>query len=147
MKKILFIALLVLFTAVRAHAQYPQQSGTFVSRYGKTLDTITNTGTKNLTTPARVAGAGQSVTVGIATTNLTGTQAGIARLYGSLDNIHFTRVRSALLHGQGVDSLKIDVNNLNYHWVVDNSPFTYYQLQVVGVGTVTFTIQGYFIKH
>lgn len=145
MKKLLFIVAIVA-TAFTAQAQFPAQSGAFLSRYSKTLDTVTNTGSKNLTT-GRIAGAGQTVTIGIATVNLTGTQAGVARLYGSLDNIHFTRVRSALLHGQGVDSLKIDVNTLNYHWVVDNSPFTYYQLQITGAGTVTFTTQGYFVKH
>lgn len=146
MKKLLSIFALCLCVTLAAHAQYPQQSGNLLSRYGKTLDTVTNTGVKNLTS-GRITGAGQNVTVGIATTNLTGTQAGVARLFGSLDNIHFTRVRAPLLHGQGVDSLKIDVNTLNYHWVVDNSPFTYYQLQITGVGTVTFTTQAFFVKH
>lgn len=145
MKKLLLI-LAIALTSFAAHAQFPSQSGTFLSRYGKTLDTVTNTGVKNLTT-GRIAGAGQTVTIGIATVNLTGTQAGVARLYGSLDNVHFTRVRTPLLHGQGVDSLKIDVNTLNYHWVVDNSPFTYYQLQITGAGTVTFTTQAFYVKH
>lgn len=151
MKKLLLPLLFILTAfayAPEAHAQFPTAQGALVSRYGKTLDTVTNTGLKNLTTPLRITGAGQSVTIGVANTILTGTMAaGVCRLYGSLDNIHFTRIKSTLLHGGQVDSLLMGATVLNYHWVVDNSPFTYFQVGVTGAGTVTFTTQGYFIKH
>lgn len=113
-----------------------------------TLDTVTNTGTKSMTS-ARIPGYQHQVTVTTVNTNLTGTQSGIARLYGSLDGAKYVRIRSYQLHGLQVDSLIIGagVNTLQYGWVVDNSPYQYYQVQTTGIGTVTFTVAGKYAAH
>lgn len=116
------------------------------SRYNVALDTVTNTGSKNMTS-ARVAGAAQTVTVSTINTNLTGTLAGIARLWGSLDGTNYNRIRSTQLQGAQVDSLLIDANHPVYHWVVQNSPYQYYQVRTTGVGTTTFTIKGATVSH
>lgn len=143
MKKLLFI-LAVFAVSFTAKAQT-----NLTSRYSKTLDTVTNTGVKNMTS-ARVYGNQNTVTISLKTTNLTGTQAAILRLFGSLDGVTYHRVTATLLHGNSVapvDSLIVDAAHLQKAWVVDKSPFQYYQVQATGVGTVTFTIAGSYVAH
>src|ERR1051325_2683686 len=100
-----------------------------VSRYSVALDTVTNTGSKNMTVAHPVSGAKQTVTISTINTTLTGTLAGIARLYGSTDGVNYFRIRSTQLQGAQVDSLVIDAAHAKYAWVVQNSPFQYYQVQ------------------
>lgn len=140
---ILILGLALMFAIPKAEAQTSLKS-----RYSVTLDTITNTGLKSMTS-ARIPTAGpyQNVTVTTLNTNLTGTLAGVARLWGSLDGITYFRVRSSQLQGAQVDSLVIDAAHPKYAWVVEKSPFQYYQVQTTGVGTTTFTIQGKYVAH
>jgi hypothetical protein len=133
------IALMVFST--NADAQFNT-----LSRYAKVTDTVTNTGSKNMTSP-RVAGPRQNVTVTTMNTNLTGTLGGVARLWGSLDGTTYFRIRSTQLQGAQVDSLVIDATHTKYAWVVEKSPFQYYQIQTTGVGTTTFTVQGKIVAH
>lgn len=146
MKNFILIAAIALL-AVSAKAQnVVPYAGALTSVIGLPIDTITNTATAKLTS-ARVAGPAQTVTVGTSTVNISGTQAGVSRLYGSLDNVHFTRIRTGMLYGTQVDSLKIDVNTLNYHWIITGNPFNYYQVQTTGIGTVSFNNKAYIVKH
>lgn len=140
MKKLLTLVAIVLAATV-THAQT-----SLLSRYSVNLDTITNTGLKSMTT-LRTPGVAQTVTVSSVNALLTGTLAGIARLWGSLDGINYSRIRSTQLQGAQVDSLLVDPNHRVYHWVVLNSPYQYYQVQTTGVGTVTFTIKGSVVAH
>lgn len=140
MKKLL-ILLLLCAACVVSHAQT-----SLLSRYSVNLDTVTNTGLKSMTT-LRTPGVAQNVTVSTVNTLLTGTLAGIARLWGSLDGINYSRIRSTQLQGQQVDSLLVDPNHRVYHWVVEKSPYQYYQVQTTGVGTVTFTVKGFVVAH
>lgn len=116
------------------------------SRYNVALDTVTNTGLKSMTT-ARIGGNFETVTVSTTNTNLTGTLAGVARLWGSLDGVNYSRIRNTQLQGQQVDSLVVDANHRVYHWVVLHSPYQYYQVQTTGAGTTTFTVKGQFVAH
>lgn len=144
MKKLLFV-LLIAVAAINVKAQ----SVSLISRYGKIVDTVTNTGVKLMTSP-RITGAQQNVTVSFKAAVLTGTIAGVARLYGSLDNITFTRITAAELRGNSVapvDSLVINVNATRKHWVINNSPYQYYQVGVTGIGTTTFTINDLLVAH
>lgn len=144
MKKLIFVCLLAcLACSVKAQTG----NGNLLSRYSVALDTVTNTGVKNMTVAAPVNGAKQTVTISTVNTTLTGTLAGIARLWGSTDGVNYSRIRATQLQGAQVDSLVIDANHKVYHWAVLNNPYNYYQVQTTGVGTVTFTIKGKYVSH
>lgn len=145
MKKLLSVILICGALATMFAAPASAQVSA-LSRYGKTLDTVTNTGTKSMTTLA-VKGPMQTVTVSLAVTVLTGTLAGVARLYGSLDGVNYSRIRSTQLQGAQVDSTGLDANRKVYHWVAPNSAFQRYQVQVTGSGTTTFTIKDLYVAH
>lgn len=112
----------------------------------KTLDTVVNTGTKTMTS-GRVSGPLQNVSVTTLNVAATGTFTGIARLWGSLDNVTYTRIRSTQLQGAQVDSLLIDAAHAKYTWVVEKSPFQYYQVQTTGPTSGSFTVQGKYVAH
>lgn len=141
---IFVLGALTMFLAPKAQAQV-----SLFSRYSVALDTVTNTATKNMTS-LRVYGNQNTVTISAKTTNLTGTQSGVLRLFGSIDGVVYHRITAALLHANSVapiDSLVIDPAHLVKAWVVDKSPFQYYQVQATGIGTVTFTVFGNYVAH
>lgn len=143
MKKLLgiFILGVAMLVASGVNAQTATKS-----RYSVALDTVTNTGLKSMNT-GRVSGPNQTVTVTTVNTVLTGTLAGVARLWGSLDGIDYSRIRATQLQGAQVDSALVDANHRVYTWVVEKSPYQYYQIQTTGVGTVTFTVKGKYVAH
>lgn len=143
MKKLILILIMGAMTVFIAPVQ---AQTTLKSRYSVALDTVTNTGVKNMTS-ARVSGPLQTVSVSTINTTLTGTLSAIARLYGSLDGVDYTRIRSSQLQGAQVDSALVDAAHTKYTWVVEKSPFQYYQVQTTGVGTVTFTVKGKYVAH
>lgn len=146
MKK--FIGLIVII-AVLSFVGLPTAKAqvSTLSRYSRTLDTVTNTGLKSMTTLV-VKGPRQNVTITTKNILLTGsTLAGVARLWGSLDGTNYSRIRSTHLLGGQVDSLIIDAAHSVYNWVVPNSPYQYYQVQSTGSGTETFTVQGKYVAH
>lgn len=137
----MLVLAIVAFTAQALSAQ------ALNSRYHKTLDTITNTGAKTMTSTVKLTGPGESVVITTANTTLTGTMGGIGRLWGSNDGIKYQRVRTYQLHQLQVDSCVIDAAHPNFAWVVDHSPFAWYQVIITGVGTSTYTTQGGVVKH
>lgn len=145
MKKLILIAC-VICISLASHAQtgVVPYAGSLLSQYGFNIDTVASN--TRLLTSVAVKGAGQTVTVGTSNLTLTGTIAGVSRLYGSLDNVHFTRIRAGLLYGTQTDSLIITPTVLNYHWILLNSPFQYYQVQTTG-SSGTFTNKAYLVKH
>lgn len=144
MKKLIGVLILaVLAVSVQA------QSGALKNAAGRSLDTVTNTGTKSMTSPRVIQAKLGSVTVTTRNSNLTGTQSGIARLFGSYDGVNYYRIRATALHNSQVDSLVITTSPVaqKYAWVVDGNPFNYYQVQTTGIGTLTFTVAGEIIAH
>lgn len=146
MKKI-FLLIAVACIGFAANAQTKLLS-TNANALVKTLDTVTNTGNKTMLLPlsAKLVGPGQSTVVATFNSLLTGTMLGVSRLYGSTNGVKFERVRSTALHGGQVDSLLISATNPNYAWIVDNSPFAYYEVITTGTGTTTFTVSGELYK-
>lgn len=138
---ILFVGIATMLLAPKVEAQTALKS-----RYSVALDTVTNTGTKNMTS-LRIAGPAQTVTVSTKNIVITGTLAGVARLWGSLNGVDYSRIRSSQLQGAQVDSLVIDAAHSVYHWVVEKSPYQYYQVQSTGAGSETFTVQGKYVAH
>lgn len=150
MKKFILIAAIAMFT-VSVNAQSRLISSNAAALV-PTIDTVTSTGVKTMQTNSftAVKGPKQSVTISTVNTTLTGTTAGIARLWGSLDGTagSYSRIRNTQLQGLQVDSLVIDANHKVYHWVVDKSPYQYYQVQTTGVGSgETFTVQSKIVAH
>lgn len=145
MKKIVGILILC---ALAFGAKAQSFSGTLTNTAGRSLDTVTNTGSKSMTT-GRISGKLQGVTVTTSNVNKTGTQSGVSRLFGSPDGVTYYRVRSTLLHNSQVDSLVITTSPVaqKYAWEVDGNPFNYYQVQTTGIGTVTFTVAGQYLAH
>lgn len=111
-----------------------------------TLDTVTNTGVKTMTS-TRIGGWQHEVVISTVSANLTGTMAGVARLYGSLDGVNYQRIRSTTLYGGQIDSVVLNVNSLKYAWRLTDNPFQFYQVQTTGIGTVTFTVAGKVVAH
>lgn len=111
-----------------------------------TLDTVTNTGVKTMTS-TRIGGWQHEVVISTVSANLAGTMAGVARLYGSLDGVNYQRIRSTTLYGGQIDSVVLNVNSLKYAWRLTDNPFQFYQVQTTGIGTVTFTVAGKIVAH
>lgn len=145
MKTLKFIAVTCMF-AVATLAIAPEASAqiSLLNSSSRTLDTVTNTGTKSMTS-VKIVGSRSYVTVSTVNAALTGTLSGVARLYGSLDGTNYQRIRTFQLHNSQVDSLVVDAAHTKYAWVVDGNPFQYYQVQTTGIGTLTFTVAGKYV--
>ena len=137
MKKLItsLFAAALLFVAVNTQAQ----SGYFKrASDSKTTDTLSNAATSNLQLP--ISGYQNIVSIQPLVTKLTGTTAGVARLYASLDGTNYVRINvtdSLLLTNVAGVQTKI--------FTVANSPYAFYQIRTVGSGTQTTKIQAYAI--
>lgn len=144
-KLILIIALCSVGMASRAQTQVYKSSN--VNALIKTIDTVTNTGTKSMFQPLTFAGSGETVTVSTYNAVISGTMKGVATLWASTNGVDFSRVRSTALQGLQVDSLLLDAAHPNYSWIVLHSPFLTYKVVTVGIGTTVFKVRADAIKH
>lgn len=146
MKKLtLFCGLLIALSAFTFVAK--AQSAYFVSQTnGTTLDTVTNTGVRLQKLP--IAGYQDNIGIQVICTNLTGTIAGVVRLYGSDDGIKFVRIPTVTDAGAiAIDSLKVDVNTTSkiFRIPIAGSFYTYFQTGFTGSGTEATTFKTYAI--
>lgn len=133
MKKFFLLATMLLVFSVMAHAQ----SAFFTSTTtGKTLDTVTNAGTR--IQKGAIAGYQDVVSIQVNLVSKTGTPAGVVRLLGSDDGLKFVRINAT-------DSLLVDANHLNKIFVVTPHAYTYYQASFIGSGTQSTTLQTFAI--
>lgn len=92
--------------------------------------TLVNTGTVNLT--QKVINPASTITVQLNVTKNTGTAAGGAKLYGSLDGVNYTLATTA------TDTLAItNVASQSKFWVLTTNPYTYYRVVVKGSAGAT----------
>lgn len=99
-----------------------------------TTDTITNAVTK--TQYASITGFQNIVSIQTVLTKLSGTTAGVAYLYGSLDNVTYVRlVSDSLILGNVTTQSKL--------WLIQPSSVQYYQVRVVPTGTQSTKIATY----
>lgn len=99
-----------------------------------TTDTISNAVTK--TQYASITGFQNIVSIQTTLTKLSGTTAGVAYLYGSLDNITYVRlVPDSLILGNVTTQSKL--------WLIQPSSVQYYQVRVVPTGTQSTKIATY----
>ena len=139
MKKIIILVLaLVAIAGIETKAQV----GDFRSIFNLTSDTVTNTATIYLTSPALVAAPATSTTIWIAVTKISGTVGGTITLQGSLNGTTYKALNTVDTQTALATITATDASN-TYHYRIDGSPFPYYRVSWTGTGTMaaSFTAQ------
>jgi len=96
-------------------------------------DTLTDTGTDSVY--YALNSYYKTVTVQFEVTKISGTVAGTAKLYATVDGSNYTQIAT--------DTLALaDVTTNSKIWVVSGSPYAKYKVEVVGVGTQTSSFVG-----
>lgn len=131
MKKILLIAVLGLMTTMsfgQSNFKLSNGEGYLKSTFTHpATDTITNSTTKNLY--VQVDGFQDAITIQPTFVKISGTAAATAKLQGSVDNVAYTDVA-------GASSYTVtDVATQTTAWVVTNSPYRFYRVNIVPTGT------------
>lgn len=135
MKKFLILTLLVGF-ATLAKAQTTGVSS-LLSVLGNKSDTVTNAGTKYLTTTP-IKGYQKTMVVTLVDSSLTGTLAATATLQYSTDGVHF--------QGFNKDSTyTLTSSTPSVGWQLTDFGWLYARVKVVGSGTQTTRIYGTFV--
>lgn len=95
----------------------------------KSADSLLNTTPVNLI--LRVSGSYDHAVFGLAVTKVSGTVAGNAKLYGSVDGTNYQLIRAA------ADSLAITDVTTNFKvWEMDSIKYPYYKIVATGKGTM-----------
>lgn len=133
MKKTILLSLALLslaFASTVAEAQNPTATPMTVS------DTIRNTTATTATIKQPFVLSQYAIQVVI--TKVSGTVAGTAKFYGSLDGVNYNKVAT--------DTLALTNTTTNsYIWAPGAAKYLYYRITVVGVGTMKATMKGYFL--
>lgn len=104
-------------------------------------DTVTNTGTNYLITRTPIGGYASTVSITWTATKQTGTVAGTVTLYGSVDGVNFVAITGNL----GLNQTSIatftptDVATQTKTWVLQNNPYSWYEVSWTGAGTMAAT--------
>jgi hypothetical protein len=88
-------------------------------------DTLTDAGTSNLTTT--IQGQRSVITFQLSVSRVSGTAAGTAKLQGSINGTNFFDIGSAYTI--------TNVASQHNVWIVTQSPYTFYRINIVGAGT------------
>jgi hypothetical protein len=129
MKKIILICFLLLgVMGVQAQANVVTMTGSG--------DTITNTTADSIVYPVQYYY--QTVSIHALFKRISGTAAGNAKLYGTIDGTNYVQI--------GTDTLAMAASgNSSYVWVVNGSPYRKYKLIFTGSTTLTGSIFGYML--
>jgi hypothetical protein len=121
------------------------------SVYSNALDTVTNTGTKNLTA-AKVTLHYRTVSIGITVTKVSGTLAGTITLQGSIDGVNYATIPTAYIETPASQTpyttggaATFTVPNYTAPtkiFTIIGSPYVYYRASYTGSGTMVGTIKG-----
>jgi len=99
-------------------------------------DTITNTTADSVVYPVQYYY--QTVSIHAVFKRITGTAAGNAKLYGTIDGTNYQQI--------GTDTLAMAASgNSSYIWVVNGSPYRKYKVVFTGSTTLTGSIFGYML--
>lgn len=123
MKKVIFALMVLLSIEANAQSAVVNLKSTTTT---KTLDTVTNTGTR--IQRLKIGSYQDVVTVQPTFTKISGTLAGTATLMGSVDGVAYTAIGSAYT--------VTDVATQTPVFSVNPSIYQYYQLRWVGTGTM-----------
>jgi hypothetical protein len=133
--------LLFAFLAV-ATIETKAQVGNFLSIYSITSDTVVNTATIYLQSPAMTPAAATSTTIWIAVTKISGTVGGTITLQGSLDGTNFKAINTVDTQTALATITATDASN-TYHYRLAASPFPYYRVSWTGTGTMSASFRAY----
>ena len=114
-----------------AHAQV----STFTQPGGQAIDTVTNTATAYVTSPAIAAAPATTTTVWVSVTKISGTVGGTISLLGSLDGTNFKALNQPNIQ-TAVTTITASDATATYHWIITGSPFKYYRVSWTGTGTM-----------
>lgn len=127
MKKLLTLAIALVTMVSFASAQSSSGSVFLKSTPAHVpTDTLANAGTKTQT--AQISVINSKVGIQVDLTTISGTPAGVVRLFGSMNGTRFQRILAT-------DSLNVNVNALTKQFVVTDPLYTHYQVQFIGSGT------------
>jgi hypothetical protein len=128
MKKIVFLAMIV-FAAFSANSQSVVNAAMTGGTYSNALDTVSNTGSKNLV--KQVPGSYKALSIVLVVTKISGTVGGSYKFQGSNDGTNYaTLATDTLTDASAVFSYK----------EVDKA-FQYYRVLVTGTGTMSASIK------
>jgi hypothetical protein len=126
MKNLLFLVCLVCAFAVNGQQYVITMTGSG--------DTITNTTADSVY--YTVSNYAKSVSIHATFTRISGTAAGKAELYGSIDGSNYKQI--------GTDTLAMAASGTSsYVWIVDNNAYRKYKVVFTGSTTLTGSINGY----
>lgn len=131
MKKLLFL-LSIVCLAFSVNAQV----GSMTTTNGLTLDTVTNTATKNLFIGSGTTGKMKfngSASFVLTVTKISGTVGGTATLQGSHNGTDWAGIVAAYTITDATQTKEFEF---------DKSKFPYYRISVVGTGTMSASIKG-----
>lgn len=117
------------------------QKSYFVSAAnGSTLDTVTNTAVKTQT--IRIPGYQDILTIQVNLTNISGTNAGVVRLFGSADGVNYVRIPTyTSTNSVAIDSLTAETNNMIKIFRLPVHAYSNYKVTYTGTGTMAVQMQ------
>lgn len=135
MKKFLFLMIASCGIAFGSLAQQ-SQVGSMTATNALTLDTVTNTATKNLST-GKVKTDG-SISFVLTVTKISGTVGGTATLMGSNDGTNWAGIATAYTITDATQTKSFDS---------DKTKYLYYRIACVGTGTMSASVKAqYYAK-
>lgn len=115
------------------------------------LDTVTNAGTKTLTS-AKTTLPYKTISVDVTVTKLSGTIAGTITLQGSVNGVNYVTVPTAFIEtpsgqapystGGAATFTATNVTTQTKIWSIIGHPYVYYRVSYTGSGTMSGTIKG-----
>lgn len=128
MKKILLA-----LSIIAATSSFSQSINSVVTMTGSG-DTLVNTTADNVLYP--ITAGYENISIEAVVTKISGTVAGTAILQGSIDGVNYKDLNT--------DTLTLtNVTTNKYIWAITFSPYKYYKINYVGVGTMSAKIYGY----
>jgi len=135
-KFFVLIFALTVFASIETKAQFTD----FKSVYNLALDTVTNTATVYVTSPALSSTPATSTTIWVKVTKISGTVGGTITLQGSPDNSQWKALNTVGTQTALATVTATDASN-TYHWILQGSPFPYYRVSWTGTGTMSASFQ------
>ncbi|MCF0074045.1 hypothetical protein LZD49_26420 [Dyadobacter sp. CY261] len=136
MKKSIFLSLCMVLLALSSFAQQKGVSKFKSEVNSTTIDTVVNATTKYQLFQS--ANAGNILTVQVTATKISGTTAGVVRLFGSNDKVAWVRVKEGAALA-AVDSLNLANASTPQTIIFTEKPgrYLYYRVGITGSGTAS----------
>lgn len=135
MKNLLLLITLAFMVVATGYSQTSQTSAASVM----TVTSATYSGTRADTATYKATGSYNNVTIQAVITKVSGTVAGTAVLYGSLDGINYQYIPTS-------DTLTLSNQTTNHIiWPLGQGKYLYYRVKVDGSGTMVASFKSWFL--